>query len=53
LTDIGGHRFTCFVADTWRGQLADLELRRRRHARRQDRIRAAKDSGLRNLPLHG
>ncbi len=33
-------------------QLADLELRHRRRARCEDRIRAAKDTGLRNLPLH-
>jgi hypothetical protein len=52
-TDIGGHRFTCFATDATRGQLADLELRHRRRARCEDRIRAAKDTGLRNLPLHG
>jgi hypothetical protein len=52
-TDLGGHRFTCFVTDAKRGQLADLELRHRRRARCEDRIRAAKDTGLRNLPLHG
>ncbi|WP_055478291.1 IS1380 family transposase [Sphaerimonospora mesophila] len=51
-TDIDGHRFTCFVTNTTRGQLADLELRHRRRARCEDRIRAAKDTGLRNLPLH-
>ena len=33
-------------------QLADLELRHRRRARAEDRIRAAKDTGLTNLPLH-
>ncbi len=33
-------------------QLADLELRHRRRARAEDRIRTAKDTGLRNLPLH-
>ena len=33
-------------------QLPDLELRHRRHARVEDRIRATKDTGLRNLPLH-
>jgi len=33
-----------------RRQLADLELRHRRRARVEDRIRAAKDTGLRNLP---
>jgi Transposase DDE domain group 1 len=52
-TDIDGHRFTCFATGTRRGQLADLELRHRRRARCEDRIRAAKDTGLRNLPLHG
>ena len=29
-----------------------IELRHRRHARVEDRIRAAKDTGLRNLPFH-
>jgi Transposase DDE domain group 1 len=52
-TDIGGHRFTCFATSTKGRQLADLELRHRRRARCEDRIRAAKDTGLRNLPLHG
>jgi Transposase DDE domain group 1 len=52
-TDLDGHRFTCFATDTRRGQLADLELRHRRRARCEDRIRCAKDTGLRNLPLHG
>lgn len=51
-TDVDGHRFTCFVTGTRRGQLADLELRHRRRARCEDRIRCAKDTGLRNLPLH-
>ena len=52
-TDIGGHRFTCFATSTRGGQPADLELRHRRRARCEDRIRCAKDTGLRNLPLHG
>jgi Transposase DDE domain group 1 len=52
-TDIGGHRFTCFATDARTGHLADLELRHRRRARCEDRIRNAKDTGLRNLPLHG
>jgi Transposase DDE domain group 1 len=52
-TDIGGHRFTVFATSTKGGQLADLELRHRRRARCEDRIRCAKDTGLRNLPLHG
>jgi hypothetical protein len=52
-TDIDGHRFTCFATSTKGGQLADLELRHRLRARCEDRIRNAKDTGLRNLPLHG
>src|ERR1700741_3421588 len=52
-TDIDGHRFTCLATGTRKGQLADLELRHRRRARCEDRIRSAKDTGLRNLPLKG
>ena len=52
-TDIDGHRVTCFATDATTGQLADLELRHRRRARCEDRIRCAKDTGLRGLPLHG
>jgi hypothetical protein len=52
-TDVDGHRFTAFATDARRGQLADLELRHRRRARCEDRIRCAKDTGLRNLPLNG
>src|SRR6266446_9021161 len=43
-TDIDGHRFTCFATDAKHGQLADLELRHRRRARCEDRIRCAKDA---------
>jgi hypothetical protein len=52
-TDIDGHRATCFATDATTGQLADLELRHRRRARCEERIRWAKDTGLRNLPLLG
>ncbi len=52
ITDADGMRVTAFATNTTRGQLADLELRHRRRARCEDRIRAAKDTGLRNLPLH-
>jgi hypothetical protein len=55
-TDIDGNRVTGFLTNTAPGgphrQLADLELRHRRHARVEDRIRNAKDTGLRNLPFH-
>jgi hypothetical protein len=52
ITDADGHRITAFVTNTTRGQLADLELRHRRRARAEDRIRGLKDTGLANLPLH-
>jgi hypothetical protein len=51
-TDADGNRLTAFATNTRRGQLPDLELRHRRRARCEDRIRNAKDTGLRNLPLH-
>jgi hypothetical protein len=51
-TDLHGNRLTAFATNTSRGQLADLELRHRRRARCEDRIRGAKDTGLTNLPLH-
>lgn len=49
--DVDGMRITAFATNTGRGQLPDLELRHRRRARCEDRIRIAKDTGLRNLPL--
>jgi hypothetical protein len=52
-TDVDGHRFTAFATDAKRGHLADLELRHRRRARCEDRIRGAKDADLRNFPLKG
>ena len=52
LTDVDGHRITAFATNTRDGQLPDLELRHRRRARAEDRIRNAKDTGLTNLPLH-
>ena len=53
ITDIDGHRITAFATNTRIGQVADLELRHRRRARCEDRIRLAKDTGLTNLPLYG
>lgn len=51
-TDVDGLRLTAFITNTTRGQLAELELRHRRRARCEDRIRVCKDTGLTNLPLH-
>jgi hypothetical protein len=57
LTDPDGLRITAFATNTPTGgpgaQLPDLELRHRRRARAEDRIRICKDTGLTNLPLHG
>ena len=49
--DVDGMRITAFATNSRTGQLPDLELRHRRRARCEDRIRIAKDTGLRNLPL--
>jgi hypothetical protein len=50
-TDADGWRFQVFITDQPDGDLAGLELRHRQHARVEDRIRAAKATGLRNLPF--
>ncbi|PFG50168.1 DDE family transposase [Amycolatopsis sulphurea] len=52
-TDADGLRLTAFATNTPRGQLADLELRHRRRARAEDRIRGCKATGLTNLPMRG
>jgi hypothetical protein len=53
ITDVDGMRVTAFATNATGGQLPDLELRHRRRARCEDRIRVAKDTGLRNVPLFG
>jgi hypothetical protein len=50
--DVDGYRITAFCTNQTTANLARLELRHRRRARCEDRIRCAKDTGLRNLPLH-
>jgi hypothetical protein len=50
-TDHDGHRFQVFLTDQPDGDLARLELRHRQRARVEDRIRAAKATGLSNLPF--
>jgi Transposase DDE domain group 1 len=50
-SDHDGHRFQVFLTDQPDGDLARLELRHRQRARVEDRIRAAKATGLRNLPF--
>jgi hypothetical protein len=55
-TDADGMRITAFITDIGdrviAGQTAGLELNHRQHARVEDRIREAKNNGLRNLPCH-
>jgi hypothetical protein len=48
--DQHGYRYTCFLTDQDGADLAALELRHRGRARVEDSIRAAKDTGMRNLP---
>jgi len=50
-SDVDGHRFQVFITDQDDDDLADLEARHRAHARVEDRIRAAKDTGLVGLPF--
>jgi hypothetical protein len=50
-TDHNGHRFQVFLTDQPDPDLAGLELRHRQRARVEDRIRAAKATGLANLPF--
>jgi hypothetical protein len=45
-----GWRYTAFVTNTAVGALQWLEARHRAHARVEDRIRCARDTGLRRLP---
>ena len=51
LTDADGMRLTCFATNIAGRPIAELELRHRLRARAEDRIRAARSTGLRNLPL--
>lgn len=53
ITDADGLRLTCVATNTADVPIAALELRHRQRARAEDRIRAARATGLRNLPLHG
>ena len=46
LEEADGWRYQAFATNTQVGQLAFLEARHRAHARVEDRIKAAKDSGL-------
>jgi hypothetical protein len=50
-TDHDGHRFQVFLTDQTDPDVARLELRHRQRARVEDRIRAAKATGLQNLPF--
>jgi hypothetical protein len=51
-TDADGMRLTAFATNTNNAATAALELRHRQRARAEDRIRAARATGLTNLPLH-
>jgi Transposase DDE domain group 1 len=50
-TDHDGHRFQVFLTDQADADVARLELRHRQRARVEGRIRAAKATGLANLPF--
>jgi hypothetical protein len=50
-TDHDGHRFQAILCDQNEADIAALERRHRARARVEDRIRAAKNCGLENLPF--
>lgn len=50
-SDHNGYRFQVFLTDQPDDDVAYLEAVHRGHARVEDRIRCAKDTGLRNLPF--
>jgi len=50
-TDADGYRFQAILTDQPDRDIAALERRHRERARVEDRIRAAKDCGLQNLPF--
>ena len=51
LFDPNGWRHQVFITNSTDADIAYLEARHRGHARIEDRIRCAKDTGLRNLPF--
>jgi hypothetical protein len=51
LFDPNGWRHQVFITNSTDTDIAYLEARHRGHARIEDRIRCAKDTGLRNLPF--
>ncbi len=51
-TDEQGYRFQVFITDQDGDDLLELEARHRAHARVEDRIRCAKETGLTNFPFH-
>ncbi|MCA1678450.1 MAG: IS1380 family transposase [Actinobacteria bacterium] len=51
LIDQDGWRHQVFMTDQQGGDIAQLDLTHRGHARVEDRIRCGKDTGLQNLPF--
>ncbi len=50
-SDHNGYRFQVFITDQPDADIVALEARHRAHARVEDRVRCAKDTGLNNLPF--
>ena len=50
-SDVNGFRFQVFITNQPDADIAYLEARHRGHARVEDRLRGAKDTGLRNFPF--
>ncbi|MGW7127888.1 hypothetical protein ACWGIA_05935 [Streptomyces bobili] len=52
ITEADGMRIMCFATTAPDRPIAELKLRHRLRARAEDRIRAARSTGLHNLTLH-
>lgn len=51
-TDVGGHRFQCFITDQTDTDIAALEATHRQHAQVEDRVKTLKATGASYLPFH-
>lgn len=51
-TDVGGHRFQCFITDQEGRDIAALEALHRQHAEVEDRVKTLKATGAGHLPFH-
>jgi hypothetical protein len=51
-SDVGGHRFQCFITDQQDEDIAALEVLHRQHAEVEDRVKTLKATGAERLPFY-